>query len=187
MEKLRQSLLDAPIIEKEKDGEVYEYFVHPITDGVPPLEPSLLREIVVGIVRVADVDSVDRIVAPEAMGIHVGTALSLATDVPLSVVRKRSYGFDSEVSVKQVTGYSEGEMYVNNVEEGDRLLLVDDVLSTGGTLTAVHDALEEAGGEVVDTVAVIRKGEDADVEGFEVKSLVTADVVDGEVVVEDTE
>jgi adenine phosphoribosyltransferase len=182
MERLRQSLLDAPIVRKEKDGEVYEYFVHPITDGVPPLDPAVMREVVVGVVRCADVESIDKVVAPEAMGVHIGTAVSLATDVPLVVVRKRSYGFDGEVSLSQETGYSEGDMFLNAIGEGDRVLLVDDVLSTGGTLSAVHEALESAGAEVVDTVVVIEKGEPPEL-GFDVESLVRADVRDGEVVV----
>lgn len=175
-------MLDAPIVRKEKDGEVYEYFVHPITDGVPPLDPEVMREVVVGIVRRADVENIDAVVAPEAMGIHIGTAVSLATDVPLVVVRKRSYGFDDELSLSQETGYSESEMFLNSIGEGDRVLLVDDVLSTGGTLSAVHDALESAGAEVVDTVVVIEKGEQPEL-GFEVESLIRADVEDGEVVV----
>jgi len=184
MERLKRSLLDAPVVRKEKDGEVYEYFVHPITDGVPPLEPAVMREVVVGIVRSADVGSIDEIVAPEAMGVHIGTAVSLATDVPLVVVRKRSYGFDEEVSLAQETGYSSGEMFLNAVGDGDRVLLIDDVLSTGGTLSAVHDALESAGADVVDTVVVIEKGEMPEL-GFDVESLVRADVRDGEVVVGD--
>ena len=52
MDRLRQSLLDTPIT--EKDG--YQYFVHPISDGVPMLEPELLREITVRIVQKADLD-----------------------------------------------------------------------------------------------------------------------------------
>ena len=87
MERLRDSLHDAPII--DKDG--YEYLVHPISNGVPVLDPALLREVVVGMVRRADLE-VDKIVAPEAMGIHIATALSLQTDVPLVVIRTREYG-----------------------------------------------------------------------------------------------
>src|SRR5699024_7753524 len=101
MNQLEESLLDAPIIEKEG----YQYFVHPISDGVPMLEPELLREIVVKIIRKADVD-VDKIVTPAAMGIHISTAVSLMTDIPLVVVRKRQYGLDGEVALSQVTGYS---------------------------------------------------------------------------------
>ncbi|MFP4632442.1 MAG: hypoxanthine/guanine phosphoribosyltransferase [Halobacteriales archaeon] len=182
MPRLRRSLHEAPVVTKHKDGDVYEYFVHPITDGVPRLEPALMREVVVGVVRSADVD-IDAIVAPEAMGIHIATAVSLAVDVPVAVARKRSYGFDGEVSVHQETGYSDGELYVNGVEAGDRVLVVDDVVSTGGTLTALDRALEGIGAEVVDVVVAIEKGEpDVDVE---YEALVRADVEDGEVVVYD--
>ncbi|MEF8780707.1 MAG: adenine phosphoribosyltransferase, partial [Haloferacaceae archaeon] len=55
MDRLEQSLLDAPIIEK---GD-YQYFVHPISDGVPMLEPELLREIVIKIIRKAELEDVD--------------------------------------------------------------------------------------------------------------------------------
>ena len=63
MDQLRQSLLDAPIIEK---GD-YEYFVHPVSDGVPMLRPELLREIVIKIIRKADLEDIDKIVTPAAM------------------------------------------------------------------------------------------------------------------------
>ena len=184
MDRLPRSLRDAPIV--EKDG--YHYFVHPVSDGVPALDPGLLREITVRILRKANLEAVDKIVTPAAMGIHISTALSLATDLPLVVVRKRQYGLDGEVSLSQVTGYSESEMYINDVSAGDRVLLLDDVLSTGGTLSALIGALEDIGAEVTDTVAVIKKvggGDALDDTDHDIKTLVNVDVVDGEVVVVD--
>jgi len=179
MERLRESLHEAPII--DKDG--YQYLVHPISNGVPMLEPELLREVVVGVMQAADLDGVDKIVAPEAMGIHIGTALSLQTDIPLVVIRKRQYGLDGEVALHQTTGYSESEMYINDVAEGDRVLLLDDLLSTGGTLAAVTGALDEIGAEIADIVVVIRKvgGSALDDTEYEATSLVDITVEDGEV------
>jgi adenine phosphoribosyltransferase len=184
MDQLRASFDDAPIVEKEGG---YQYVVHPISNGVPMLRPELLREVVVGVVRVADLD-VDKIVTPEAMGIHISTAVSLMTDVPLVVIRKRQYGLDGEVSLHQTTGYSESEMYLNDVEAGDRVLVLDDLLSTGGTLAAVTEALEGIGATVVDVVVVVRKvggGSAMDGTGHDVTSLVDIEVRDGEVVVHD--
>jgi adenine phosphoribosyltransferase len=184
MDQLRRSLLEAPIIEKEG----YHYFVHPISDGVPMLEPSLLREIVIKIIRKARLEDVDKIVTPAAMGIHISTAVSLMTDIPLVVIRKRQYGLEGEVELFQETGYSESQMYINDVDEGDRVLVLDDVLSTGGTLRAITDALEGIGAEVVDVVAVIKKvGGENKLEGstHSVKTLIDVDVVDGQVVVID--
>jgi adenine phosphoribosyltransferase len=185
MDRLRQSLLDTPIT--EKDG--YQYFVHPISDGVPMLEPELLREITVRIVQKADLDDVDKIVTPAAMGIHISTAVSLSTDIPVAIIRKRSYGLPGEVSLSQVTGYSESEMYINDVEAGDRVLVLDDVLSTGGTMRAILDALTEMDAKVVDVLAVIKKaGENKlDDTDYDVKTLINVDVVDGEVVIVDPE
>ncbi|GGN14672.1 hypoxanthine/guanine phosphoribosyltransferase [Halarchaeum nitratireducens] len=152
MERLRESLHEAPIV--DKDG--YHYLVHPISNGVPMLEPALLREVVVGVTRAADLD-VDKIVAPEAMGIHIATAVSLQTDVPLVVIRKREYGLEGEVALHQQTGYSESEMFINDVEAGDRVLILDDLLSTGGTLAAICGALDDIGAEITDIVVALRK------------------------------
>jgi adenine phosphoribosyltransferase len=184
MDRLRRSLLEAPVVEKEG----YHYFVHPISDGVPMLRPELLREIVIGIIRKAELEDVDKIVTPAAMGIHISTAVSLMTDIPLVVVRKRQYGLEGEVALSQVTGYSENEMYINDVYEDDRVLLLDDVLSTGGTLAALTGALDDIGAEICDVVSVIKKvgGQNRLGEtGYDAKTLINVDVVDGEVVIVD--
>jgi adenine phosphoribosyltransferase len=184
MDRLRESLREAPIVEKDD----YHYFVHPITDGVPALRPELLREIAIDVVRVADVTGADKIVAPEAMGIPVSTAVSLLTDIPIVVVRKRSYGLGGEVPLSTQTGYGESDMYVNDIVAGDRVVVLDDVLSTGGTLAALLPALEEIGAEILDTVVVVEKvgGENAlDETGYEPTTLVQVDVVDGELVIVD--
>ncbi|EMA11531.1 adenine phosphoribosyltransferase [Haloarcula vallismortis] len=173
MEKLRESLHEAPII--DKDG--YSYLVHPLSNGVPMLEPELLREVVVGVTRAADLD-VDKIVAPEAMGIHIATALSLQTDIPLVVIRKRSYGLEDEVPLHKTTGYSESEMFINDIEAGDDLLIVDDLLSTGGTMASICEALDDIGANISDIVVVFRKqGESAlDNTDYEVTSLLDISV-----------
>ena len=66
-------------------------------------------------------------------------------------------------------------------------MLIDDVVSTGGTMTGVLKALQKMGLDIVDVVAVIEKGNGkAKVEsetGLEVKTLVKVDVQDGRVVI----
>ncbi|MFC4541460.1 hypoxanthine/guanine phosphoribosyltransferase [Halosolutus amylolyticus] len=184
MDKLERSMHEAPIIEK---GD-YEYLVHPISNCVPKLDPALLREVASRIVTTADLQDVDKIVTPAAMGIHISTAVSLLTDIPLVVIRKREYGLDGEVSLTQQTGYAESDMYINDVEAGDSVLLLDDMLSTGGTLRAITDALDAIGADIVDVVVVMRKvgGEDA-LEGIDhdVTSILDITVEDGVVTIVD--
>lgn len=182
MERLLASMHEAPII--DRDG--YDYLVHPVTNCVPMLEPELLRDVVVEVVRAADLE-VDKIVTPEAMGIHISTAVSLFADLPLVVIRKRAYGLPGEVSLSQQTGYSSNEMYINDVKAGDQVLLLDDLLSTGNTLSAITKALDEIGAEVVDTVVVIRKvGTGTGLaDDLDVTSLVEIEIVDGSIEVVD--
>ncbi|WP_254533692.1 hypoxanthine/guanine phosphoribosyltransferase [Natrinema gelatinilyticum] len=180
MEKLERSIHEAPIINK---GD-YEYLVHPISNCVPKLEPDLLREVASRIVAVADLEDVDKIVTPAAMGIHISTAVSLLSDIPLVVIRKREYGLDGEVSLTQRTGYSESEMYINDVGETDSVLLLDDMLSTGGTLRAITDVLDSMGVDIVDIIVVLRKvgGEDALADiSHDVTSLLDITVQNGDV------
>jgi adenine phosphoribosyltransferase len=91
-------------------------------------------------------------------------------------------------SLSQQTGYAENEMYINDVRDGERVLVLDDVLSTGGTMRAVLDALDQIGAEVVDTVAVIKKAgpNELDESDHDVKTLINVRVTDGTVVIVDS-
>ena len=172
LDKFIQSLESSPIVPR---GE-YNYFIHPITDGVPCLDPAVLREVGSAMLKVLDLERIDKIVVAEAMGIHIGTVLSLMTDIPLNIVRKREYRLPGEIAVHQTTGYSKGELYLNDICPGNRVVIVDDVISTGGTIRALLGALERAGAEVADICFAIQRG-DIDI-GRPYKYLVKIEVSD---------
>ncbi len=181
---LRESLLNAPIVRR---GDYY-YFIHPISDGVPQLEPELLEEITEHILGIISKDF-DKILAIEAMGIPLATAISMKTGIPFTIIRKRPYGLEGEIRLSQETGYSKGELYVNDVRKGDRVLIVDDVISTGGTLISLIKALEDTGAIITDTIVIIERGDGLsrlkDI-GIDIKTLVRIDVTEKGVTIEDT-
>lgn len=184
LEKLKESLINAPIVKK---GD-YDYFVHPVTDGIPRVDNEVLLEISGAIKKRFNMD-VDLIVCAEAMGIHLATALSIETGIPFVVVRKRQYGLPGEVAVHQATGYSQGQLYINGIKKGDRILFIDDVVSTGGTMKGILNALQKMEVEIVEVIAVIEKGQGKKIveegTGCTVKSLVKVDVVEGQVVLQE--
>ena len=154
MNQLRTSLQNAPVIWK---GD-YPYFIHPVTDGVPRMDPEVLKAIVELTTERVDWSQIDVLLGIEAMGLPLAAPLSMATGVPLVVARKRSYGLEGEVKIDQATGYSKGVMYLNDIKEGERGAILEDVLSTGGTLEAVIEGVHRAGAEVTEIVAVVEKG-----------------------------
>jgi len=184
LEHLKKSLYEAPIVKK---GE-YNYVIHPITDGVPYIASELLKEVADEIKKlIKKCGKYDRIVTMEAMGIPLATALSLDLGIPFTIIRKREYGLPGEVSVEQVTGYSKSRMFINGLKKGDTVIIVDDVLSTGGTLKAVLYVLKEMGVKVKGVFIAIYKGtckeEIVKSYGVPITTIVDIDVVDGKVLI----
>ena len=182
LERLRASLSTAPVV---KFGD-YDYFVHPITDGIPLGDPKVLEEVVDALVPLGDWSRCDKIVTAESMGFPLASALSLKTGKPYVFIRKRRYGLPGEVSLKQTTGYSKADMFVNNIRRGDRVIFVDDVISTGGTLYAIVKALKAIGAEIVDVLIAFEKtAEKARMEkelGLRIKTLLAVEVRGGKLV-----
>jgi adenine phosphoribosyltransferase len=182
LERLKKSLESAPVMRLNN----YDYFVNPMTDGVPRMDPMVLAETVEAIKEVGDFHC-DLIVAPEAMGIPLVVPLSLDLGIPYTVVRKRRYGLPGELEITQWTGYSHKEMYINDIKPGERVVVVDDVMSTGGTIKAVIQGLREVGAEIVDVIVVVEKGgnkEKIEKElGIRIKTLVKVKVREGRLVV----
>ena len=154
LQRLKESLLAAPIIWK---GD-YPYFIHPLTDGVPRLDPQVLTAVVELIEKRVPWESIDLMLGIEAMGLPLTSPLSMRNNKPQVVIRKRSYDLDGEVAIDQSTGYSKGSMFLNDIKKGERVLIVDDVLSTGGTLDAVISGVESIGALIESIVVVVEKG-----------------------------
>ena len=151
---LKETLEKAPIV---KFGE-YEYFIHPMSDGIPLITRELFEQTIDRIMEKSDFNC-DKILVLEAMGMHLGAGLCMKTGLPFVVARKRPYGLPDEVEFHQQTGYHEKKIYLNYIEKGDRLTIVDDVLSTGGTLIGLLEALREMEVEVDDIIILFNKGQ----------------------------
>jgi len=182
LDRLRASLADSPVV---RFGD-YDYFIHPITDGLPLGRPEVLDEVLSELARVGDWRRCDKIVTAESMGFPLAAGLSMRVRKPYVFIRKRRYGLPGEVSLKQTTGYSKGDMFINGIASGDRVVFVDDVISTGGTLLAIGKALRGLGAEIADVLIVFEKTrEKARIEkelGVRIKTLLKVQVVQGKLV-----
>tara|TARA_B100000965_G_scaffold371465_1_gene360418 strand:- start:32721 stop:33299 length:579 start_codon:yes stop_codon:yes gene_type:complete len=179
---LQDSLRGAPIIWK---GE-YPYFIHPISDGIPRMDANVLRATRDLIISMVDWSEIDLIVSVEAMGLPLLAAVGEASGKPTVVIRKRSYGMKGEVEVNVSTGYSESTTYINDIKPGERILIVDDVISTGGTLEPILEAIEGIGAKLQDIIIAIEKGNGRERLSIErpewpIRTLARIDIVDGRV------
>lgn len=144
---------------KVMDRKGYPYLIHPLIDGIPRVDPVLLKAWVDWASGQTDlIDEATVIMAPEAMGLPLAAPLSLATGLPYVVVRKRKYELPGEEVAYCETGYGEACLHVNAVTPSDKVLIVDDVLSTGGTLSALIATLDGMKVPLVGALVFLDKG-----------------------------
>jgi len=163
----------------------YDYIINPVLDGIPSYEPILLEEIAEAIKSKVDFSDVDKIVGIESMGIPLATALSIETRIPFNIIKKKRMNLPGEISVSQITGYSKGDLYINYLNKGDKVIIIDDIVDTGGTLIAAINALKYAGVNILRVIAPIERSNGKRLveskTGVSILTLIRLDVVDAEV------
>jgi adenine phosphoribosyltransferase len=130
-------------------------------DITPVLQdPECLRRIIDHFVSIYAGESIDRIVGIESRGFIFGTALAYAMGLGISLVRKPGK-LPWKVEVVQYAleyGTDELQMHTDAVTPGQRVLVVDDLLATGGTAAATCELVRRLGAEVAGCAFVIELG-----------------------------
>lgn len=120
---------------------------------------------------------VDAVVSVEARGFIMGAAVAYRLKTGLVPVRKKGKLPYHTYSVRYDLEYGQDtlEIHQDSFKKGARVLIVDDLLATGGTSRAVIDLVEKAGGKVIGIVFLIEllalKGR-AKLKGYPIYSLI---------------
>jgi adenine phosphoribosyltransferase len=100
---------------------------------------------------------IDAIAAVESRGFIFGAPLAEKLGIPLVLIRKKGKlpGDVYTQSYALEYGTAEIEVHKADVTKGDKYLIVDDLIATGGTLDATRKLLEKGGAEATDVFGVI--------------------------------
>ena len=118
-----------------------------------------------------------RIAAIDSRGFIFGGALADRLNIPLTLVRKKGKLPFQTIQEDYALEYGVDslEMHVDSAGKGDRVIIIDDLLATGGTLSATCHLVERLGGEVAGIAVLIElsflKGRDR-LTGYEILSLI---------------
>ncbi|AUX12190.1 adenine phosphoribosyltransferase [Latilactobacillus sakei] len=109
------------------------------------------------IVEYAKNKGVEMIVGPEARGFIVGCPVAYKLGVGFAPARKKGKLPRETVSASYGLEYGESTLYMHKdaVKPGQKVLVTDDLLATGGTIAATIKMVEELGGIVVGTAFFI--------------------------------
>ena len=144
------------------------------------LDPDGLRQTIDALVDRCDSDKIDTVIGVESRGFIFGTPVAYKLGAGFIPVRKPKKLPAEKVSVSYDLEYGQDtlEMHKDAVGEGHRVLIVDDLLATGGTARAVVDLVESVGGTVAGLLFVVEldflNGRQK-FDGYDVQSLIHYD------------
>ena len=106
------------------------------------------------------VHQIDAVVGIESRGFIFGTPLAYMLDVPFVPVRKAGKLPAARMSVEYALEYgtSQLDIHADALTPGQRVVIVDDLLATGGTAVATAKLVEMIGGTVVEFLFLIELG-----------------------------
>ena len=149
VEKLRAAVRDVPDFPKK--GIMFKDITPVLSD------PSLFRASIDLFLERCRGREVDKIVGIDARGFVFGSAVAYELGVGFVPIRKRGkLPYRTEIAKYSLEyGEAEVEMHTDAVTQGERVVLVDDLLATGGTSAAAAVLIRKAGGQLLEAQFLI--------------------------------
>ena len=112
---------------------------------------------------------VEILVTPEVKAVPLAHAISVRTGLPYIVARKTEKPYMVDAVTKSVLSITTGkpqDLVIDGADvkrlKGHKVAIIDDVVSTGGTLKSLSELLAEVGAKVVATLVVFTEGDERD-------------------------
>lgn len=102
-------------------------------------------------------EKIDAVAAVESRGFVFAAPFAEKLGIPLILIRKKGKLPGNTFSCKYALeyGFAEIEVHKDDVKTGDKILVVDDLIATGGTLQAAQNVLEQGGASVAGFFGVV--------------------------------
>ncbi len=100
---------------------------------------------------------IDAVVSIDARGFIIGAPLAYLLNTAFVPVRKKGKLPAETISQAYALEYGEAEveLHIDALGKGDRVLLIDDLIATGGTMLAAAQLIKQLGAEIVEAAAII--------------------------------
>jgi adenine phosphoribosyltransferase len=133
-----------------------------IFKDISPLlaNPKAFAYVVDNIANKYNSTSVDKIVGLDARGFIFGSVVAYKIGVPFVMVRKSGKLPDKCISIDYQLEYGKNtfEMHKNSIKANDKVLIIDDLLATGGSVKAVNQLIKNFDAQVIALECVVELG-----------------------------
>ena len=121
------------------------------------VQPEAFKYCIDRMVELYKDKKIDAVAGIESRGFLLAAPFADRIGIPLVVIRKKGKLPGATYSCKYALEYgtAEIEVHKSDIEKGKNYLVIDDLIATGGTLTASKNLIEQGGGQVSDFFGVI--------------------------------
>src|SRR3954451_10045266 len=149
IENLRSAIRDVP--DFPKAGIIFKDITPVLCDG------ALFRAAIELFLERCRSQQIDKIVCIDARGFLFGSAVAYELGIGLVPIRKRGkLPYKTERAAYTLEyGEAEMEMHIDSISPGERIVLIDDLLATGGTSASAVTLIEKVGGLLVEAQFLI--------------------------------
>lgn len=149
IEKLRAAIRDVP--DFPKPGIIFKDITPVLQDG------ALFRSAIDLFKERCRTLEIDKVVCIDARGFLFGSAVAYELGIGLVPIRKKGkLPYRTERAAYTLEyGEAEMEMHIDSIDRGERIVLIDDLLATGGTSASAVTLVEKVGGVLVEAQFLI--------------------------------
>src|SRR5436853_1657047 len=149
LQKLRAAVRDVP--DFPKAGIVFKDITPILQDGV------LFRASIDLFLEQCRGKQIDKVVGIDARGFLFGSAVAYELGIGFVPLRKKGRLPYKTESASYTLEYGEAEMelHIDAIEPGEKIVLIDDLLATGGTSASAVTLIKKVGGELVEAIFLI--------------------------------
>lgn len=149
IDQLRAAIRDVP--DFPKPGIIFKDITPILKDG------ALFRASIELFLEKCRGKKIDKIVGIDARGFLFGSAVAYAMNVGFVPLRKKGrlpYKTESAAYTLEY-GEAEMELHIDAIERGEKVILIDDLLATGGTSASAIALIKKVGGDLVEAIFLI--------------------------------
>ena len=137
----------------------YKFILNSLTEQHPATEAFLLKSAAKMMVKsLKSIDNCNKLLSEEDKGGILLAAISLLTNTPFGMARWYPSSLVNQIPTMFSCEYiTSKELYLTGINKKDKVIIIDDIISTGGTLIGLIQSLEKIGAEILEILVLGEK------------------------------
>ncbi len=131
-----------------------DYVINPLTDHQPFTTYEMLETVIEWFLKVSDISNTTKILWEEDRWGFIASLISYKTKIPFWLVKWNPCWYDWDIHVDFRNMYTSWKMYLNWIQKWDKVIIIEDMVDSWGTIISMIKLLEKYEVEIIDIFSI---------------------------------